>query len=171
MAPKKKNSLTSISEILLWLLFVALLFPAAFAGYAVGHYTSLGKPPKTVTVTTSGGGTQPMTTTSMTTTTSSSGGASVAAGKIVFASSGCATCHTFQPANASGTFGPNLDTAPTADAQADGKSLDDFIKESIVDPSAYIAKGYPDGMPKTFKSSLTPTQIDNLVAFIASGQQ
>ena len=44
-----------------------------------------------------------------------------------------------------------------------------FIKESIVDPSAYLAKGYPDIMTKGFGQSLTPTQIDDLVAFILSG--
>ena len=41
-----------------WLLFAALLFPAAFAGWAVGHYTSLGGE-KTKTVTVSAGGTTP----------------------------------------------------------------------------------------------------------------
>jgi hypothetical protein len=45
-----------------------------------------------------------------------------------------------------------------------------FIKQSIVNPSAYIAKGYSDGiMPKTFGTSLSSTQINDLVAFIVSG--
>lgn len=171
MAPRKKNPWTSTSEILLWLLFVALIFPAAFAGYAVGHYTSLGKPPKTVTVTTIGGTiTQPTTTAA--TTTTSSGGGSVAAGKTVFNSAGCAACHTFAAAGSSGSVGPDLDTAPAMDAAADGNmALDAFIKESIVKPDAYIAQGpYSAGiMPGNFGSSLTSTQINDLVAFIVSG--
>jgi cytochrome c551/c552 len=174
VAPRRKNPWTSTSEILLWLLFVALIFPAAFAGYAVGHYTSLGKPPKTVTVTTIGGTiSEPTTTTAETTTTSSGGGGgSVAAGKTVFANSGCAGCHTFAPANASGAVGPDLDTAPAKDARADGNmALDAFIKESIVDPSKYIASGYSDSMPGSFGSSLSSKQIDDLVAFILSGTQ
>jgi mono/diheme cytochrome c family protein len=176
VARRKRNPWTSTSEVLLWLLFVALIFPAAFAGYAVGHYTSLGKPPATVTTTVGSTPTStstPATTTSGATTTTSSSGGSVAAGKVVFASSGCASCHTFAPANSSGQIGPNLDTAPTTDAKADGNmAVADFIKESITDPSAYIAKGYNDGiMPKTFKTSLTRTQLNNLVAFIVSGQQ
>jgi mono/diheme cytochrome c family protein len=172
VAPKKKNSPTSASEIILWLLFVALIFPAAFAGYAVGHYTSLGKPPKTVTVTTSGGGGTQSTTTSGMTTTSSSGG-NLAVGKAAFASAGCAGCHTFQPANSNGSLGPNLDTAPTADAKDAKMALDAFIKESITNPSAYISKAgnWSVQMPGNFGTSLTPTQIDGLVAFIASGQQ
>ncbi len=170
MAPRnRKNPWTSTSEVLLWLLFVVLIFPAAFAGYAVGHYTSLGKPPATVT-TTVGSTSTPTTTTSATTTSSSAGG-DIAAGKALFNSSGCSSCHTFTAAGSSGAVGPNLDTAPATDAASDGNmALGAFIKQSIVDPSAYIAKGYSDGiMPKTFGTSLKPAQIDDLVAFILSG--
>jgi cytochrome c oxidase subunit 2 len=90
----------------------------------------------------------------------------------VFASSGCASCHTFKPAGATGTIGPNLDTAPTSDAKADNNmDLTAFVKESIVNPDAYIAKGYNKGlMPATFGSSLSPKQLNDLVAFIVSGQ-
>jgi cytochrome c551/c552 len=169
---KQRNPWTSTSEVLLWVLFVALLFPAAFAGYAVGHYTSLGKPPATVTTTvgsTSTSTSTPATTTAATTT--SSPGGSVAAGRAVFASAGCTGCHAFKPAGSNGTIGPNLDTAPAMDAKADGNmALAAFIKQSIVNPSAYIAKGYSDGiMPKTFGTSLSSTQINDLVAFIVSG--
>ena len=168
MPPRKKNPWTSTSEILLWLLFVALIFPAAFAGYAVGHYTSLGKPPKTVTVTTIGGTiTQP--TTTVATTTTSSGGGDIAAGKTLF-NQNCASCHTFTAADSSGSVGPNLDTAPATDAVADGNmALASFIRDSIVNPSSYIAKGYSDDMTKGFGTSLTSAQIDDLVAFILSG--
>jgi len=172
---KRRNPWTSTSEILLWLLVVALIFPAAFAGYAVGHYTSLGKPPATVTTTvgsspTSTSTSTPTTTAAMTTTSSSSG--NVAAGKSLFSSSGCSSCHTFTAAGSSGTIGPNLDKAPATDAAADGnKPLAAFIKESIVNPAAYLAKGYPDAMPHTFGQSLKPTEIDDLVAFVLSGTQ
>ena len=185
MASRKKNPWTSTGEVLLWLLFVALIFPAAFAGYAVGHYTSLGKPPKTVQVTTTVGRTRlstPTTTTSATTTsatttsatTTSSSGGSVAAGKVIFlGSGGCAGCHTFTAAGSSGSIGPNLDTAPATDAAADGNmELDAFIKESITDPRTYIAPGYSGGiMPANFGSSLTSKQIDDLVAFISANTQ
>jgi mono/diheme cytochrome c family protein len=166
---------------MLWLLFVALLFPAAFAGYAVGHYTSLGKPPTTITVSVGRTTTTPTTTSAATTTTSttsttstSSVSGDAAAGKVVFTgSSGCAGCHTFTPAGSSGTIGPNLDTAPAQDAKADGNmNLAAFIRQSITDPEAYIAKGYSGGiMPATFSTSLTSKQINDLVAFIYSGTQ
>ena len=168
------------------MLFAALLFPAGFAGWAVGHYTSLGDSSETVTrtvaigstatpSTTSSGTTSSETTTSAKTTTSSGGGGGgggdAAAGKAVFAANGCASCHTFKPANATGTVGPDLDKAPAADAKADNNmELADFIKESIEDPDAYIAKGYTKGiMPTTFDESLSGKQMNDLVAFIVSG--
>jgi len=174
VARRKKNPWTSTSEVLLWLFFVALVFPAAFVGYAVGHYTSLGKPPATVSVTVTTGSTTVGTTTTMTmttaTTTSSSGG-SVAAGKALFNSSNCASCHTFTAAGSTGTVGPNLDTAPAKDAKAAGMDLAAFIKQSITDPNAYIAAGFtkPSGMPANGGATLTPAQVDDLVAFILSG--
>ena len=160
------------------MLFAVLLFPAGFAGYAVGHYTSLGKPPKTVVNTVTVGSTSapttsstPATTTSQTTTSSGGGAGNAAAGKAVFAANGCANCHTFTAAGSNGTIGPNLDTAPAESAKADGNmALAAFIKQSIVQPNAYIAKGYTKGlMPGNFGSQLSSTQINDLVAFILSG--
>jgi len=165
-------------------LFALLLLPAGFAGWAVGHYTSLGgKPSSTVVHTITIGSTSAATTTVAATTTSAatttpagttttaSGGGNAAAGKAVFAANGCASCHTFASANATGTIGPNLDTAPAQDAKADNNmNLAAFIKESIQNPDAYIAKGYTKGiMPATFGKSLSPTQLNDLVAFIVSG--
>ena len=161
------------------MLFAALLFPAAFAGWAVGHYTSLGGKPssvRTVTIASSSPSTTSATSTSATTTsattTSTGGGGNAAAGKTIFASNGCATCHTFQPAGATGSIGPNLDSAPTADAKADNNmALAAFVKESIVNPDAYIAKGFKKGlMPTTFGNSIKGADLNNLVAFIVSGQ-
>jgi cytochrome c551/c552 len=187
--PRRRNPWTTTGEVLIWVVFVALLFPAGFAGWAVGHYTSLGgKPSGTVvhTITISGttisgttiSGTTSATTTSAATTTaatttspSGSGGGNAAAGKAVFTANGCASCHTFKPAGATGTIGPNLDTAPTSDAKADGNmALAAFVHQSIVQPDAYIAKGYTKGiMPTTFGSSISGSDLNNLVAFIVSG--
>ena len=160
------------------MLFAALLFPAGFAGWAVGHYTSLGKSSSTVVHTVTIGSTSapatttaPAPTTTPATTTSPGGSGNAAAGKAVFAANGCASCHTFKPANATGSVGPDLDTAPASDAKADNNmNLAAFIKESIDNPDAYIAKGYSKGvMPTTFGQSLSSTQLNDLVAFILSG--
>ena len=158
------------------MLFALLLFPVGFAGWAVGHYTSLGKPSATVVHTVTVGSTSAGTTTSAETTTSagtttSGGGAGAAAGKAVFQSSGCGSCHTFKAAGSTGTIGPDLDSAPATDAKSDHNTpLPVFVKQSIVTPDAYIAKGYTANiMPKTFGSQLSPAQVNSLVAFIISG--
>ncbi|MFL5519276.1 MAG: cytochrome c oxidase subunit II [Gemmatimonadales bacterium] len=98
---------------------------------------------------------------------SSSSGAS---GKAVFANNGCASCHTFTPAGAKGTVGPDLDKLPQ-EAQRAGKQLQQFIKESIVDPNAYVEPGFQKGiMPSTF-SSLPKAQLAALVSFLAGGKK
>jgi mono/diheme cytochrome c family protein len=83
-----------------------------------------------------------------------------AAGKQVFESQGCSGCHTFAAAGSTGAIGPDLDKA------LQGKDSE-FVRESITDPNKDIAQGYqPNIMPATFKDSLTPKQIDDLVAFL-----
>ena len=85
-----------------------------------------------------------------------------AAGKKVFVDNGCGNCHTFAPAGTKGKIGPNLDKF------LKGKSAD-FIRTSIIDPNAYIEKGFqPDIMPKTY-GQLTPKQLADLVAFLQTG--
>jgi cytochrome c551/c552 len=97
-------------------------------------------------------------------------------GLAVFNTSGCGGCHTFTPAKASGKVGPSLNdvTADFTAAKAAGKTkatdVAGFIKESIADPNAYIAKGFAPGiMPQSFGSSLSSKQIDDLSAYLAKG--
>jgi cytochrome c2 len=179
--PRRRNPWTTTGEVLIWVVFVALLFPAGFAGWAVGHYTSLGgKPSGTVVHTITLGGattgaattTSPATTTAVGTTTSPSGGGggNAAAGKAVFTANGCASCHTFTQASATGTIGPNLNTQPTVDAKKTGMTVAAFVERCIKNPSAYVPTGYHSGiMPTTFGKSLSSSDLNNLVAFIVSG--
>ena len=180
MARRKKNPWTSVGEVVVWVLWAALLVPVGFAGWAVGHYTSLGKPSATKTVTQSVTATRTVTQTVTTsggpvvkppaTTASTAAAGDPAKGKAIFASAGCAACHTFKAAGASGSVGPNLDTALAADAKASGMALDAFVKQSIVDPNAYVPKGFAAGvMPTSFGSSLSSSQLGDLVAFVAAG--
>jgi cytochrome c551/c552 len=179
---KRRNPWTSTGEVFVWVLFALLLLPAGVTGYVIGHYTSLGKSASTVvhtvtigtsqSTTTSAATTAATTTSSAATTTSAAGGGNAAAGEAVFKANGCASCHTFKPAGATGQVGPNLDTAPTSDAKADNNmDLTAFVKQSIQDPDAYIAKGYTKGiMPTDFGTKLSPTELNDVVAFIVSGQ-
>jgi cytochrome c oxidase subunit 2 len=102
--------------------------------------------------------------------------ASANPGLAVFNTAGCSGCHTFTPAKAAGKVGPSLNdvTASYDDAKAAGKTkatdLAGFIKESIENPNAYIAKGYaPNVMPKSFGSSLSDKQLTDLAGYLAKG--
>ena len=83
-----------------------------------------------------------------TTTTTPAAQGNPTAGKAVFASAGCAGCHTLKAANATGTVGPNLDEkkpdlAKIIDRVTNGKSP----------------------MP-SFKGTLSPQQIQDVAAFV-----
>ncbi len=98
------------------------------------------------------------------------GGGGGNSGAAAFTSAGCGSCHTFKPANSTGKIGPDLDNL-VADAQKAGKPLADYVKESIVNPDAYIVPGYQKGvMPTTFGQSLSAPQIDALVTYLTGSK-
>jgi len=97
-------------------------------------------------------------------------GAGASSGKAVFAANGCSGCHTFTPAGANKKVGPDLDKLP-AEAQRAGKPLEQFIRESIVDPNAYAEPGYPKGLMPTSFATLPKSQLDALVMFLAKGSK
>jgi cytochrome c oxidase subunit 2 len=85
-----------------------------------------------------------------------------AAGKGIFTSTAsppCASCHAFKAAGSTANVGPDLDEA------LQGKDAA-FILESITNPSAEIAPGYQDIMPKDYGTKLTTKQLADLVAFL-----
>jgi cytochrome c oxidase subunit 2 len=83
-----------------------------------------------------------------------------AAGKQVFASNGCGGCHTLADAGTSGKTGPDLDQVLKGQDVA-------FIRQSIVDPNAQIAKGFGKGiMPQDFGQTLSKHQINALVQYL-----
>jgi cytochrome c551/c552 len=88
-------------------------------------------------------------------------------GLAAFQQNGCASCHTFTPAAATGTIGPDLDKLKSEAAKAHRGSLAQFIQESIVNPSAYLEPGYQNLMPATFKQQIPPDQLTKLVQYLA----
>jgi cytochrome c oxidase subunit 2 len=95
------------------------------------------------------------------------GGSKVEAGKKTFVSEGCGSCHTVAAAGTDGTLGPNLGEALAPDAQAAGTPLDEFVRQSILNPNGYINPRYlADTMPTNYGDLLSGDQIDGLVAFL-----
>ena len=81
-------------------------------------------------------------------------------GAQVFANNGCGTCHTLAAANSGGVTGPNLNDVLPGQTAA-------MIKQSIADPNAHIAKGYPANvMPSNFSTIITPQQLNQLVQYL-----
>jgi cytochrome c oxidase subunit 2 len=97
------------------------------------------------------------------------GGAKGPPGLAVFQQNGCGSCHTFKPASATGTIGPDLDKLAQYAKQANRGTLAQFTKESIVNPAAYIQPGYSDLMPHTFGTQIPPSQLAQLVQYLDQG--
>jgi mono/diheme cytochrome c family protein len=83
-------------------------------------------------------------------------------GAQVFANNGCGTCHTLAAAESGGVTGPNLDEVLPGQSAA-------MVEESIVDPNAHLAKGYPANvMPANFSTIIKPDEIEQLVEYLIS---
>jgi mono/diheme cytochrome c family protein len=81
-------------------------------------------------------------------------------GAQVFANNGCGNCHTLAAAKSGGTTGPNLDEVLPGQTAA-------MIEESIVNPNAKIAEGYPPGvMPQNFSTLIESSEIKLLVKYL-----
>jgi mono/diheme cytochrome c family protein len=93
-------------------------------------------------------------TVSTTTTTSAptggGGKGDAAAGKAVFTSAGCTSCHTLADAGAKGTVGPNLD---------DAKPAYDLVVDRVTNGK---------GVMPSFKGQLSETQIQDVAAYVSS---
>jgi mono/diheme cytochrome c family protein len=85
-----------------------------------------------------------------TTTTGGGGGQAAPDGKAVFASAGCAGCHTLKAAGASGNVGPNLDQ----------------VKPTKQKVAQQVTTG--GGAMPPFKGRLTPAQIAAVASYVSS---
>jgi mono/diheme cytochrome c family protein len=77
-----------------------------------------------------------------------------------FFAANCGGCHVLSQAGTTGNVGPNLDQALPGQTPAE-------ISESISDPNAKPTAGFPSGvMPQNFGQTLTPDQLQALVAYL-----
>jgi mono/diheme cytochrome c family protein len=90
-----------------------------------------------------------------------------AAGEQVYASNGCGSCHTFEPAGSSGTTGPDLDELSDL-AENANQPLPDFTRTSITSPNEYVEEGFPEGIMPAY-DQLSDDDLNNLVAFPGPG--
>lgn len=88
------------------------------------------------------------------------------AGQATFTSAGCVACHSLEPDKK--IVGPSqAGIATRAATRKPGYSAELYLYESITHPSAYVVEGFDDGiMPKTFKDTLPPQDLANVIAFL-----
>lgn len=80
----------------------------------------------------------------------------------------CGGCH-FAKMGFPAHQGPNLyEIGRTAATRKPGLSATDYILESILDPTAFVAPSSRPGMPRNVVANLSPDQVRNIVAFLAS---
>jgi len=87
------------------------------------------------------------------TTETSEGQGDPVAGKAVFGSAGCASCHTLADAGSSGNVGPNLDAA--------SPSFDKVVER--------VTNG--QGVMPPFKDTLSEQQIRDVAAYVSSAAE
>jgi cytochrome c oxidase subunit 2 len=92
----------------------------------------------------------------------------VESGKDLFQNKlGCASCHAGGPtqrgAKLEGVFGTDVKLVGGQTVKAD----EEYIRNSILNPSGQIVEGYSPIMP-TFKGQVTEEQLTHLVAYIKS---
>jgi cytochrome c6 len=106
-------------------------------------------PTTTTPASTTPAATTPASTTPATTTPASGGGDPVA-GKAVFTSAGCVSCHTLKDAGATGAVGPNLD-----EKKPDAALVVDRVTNG-------------KGVMPSFKGQLSEQQIKDVAAYVSS---
>jgi cytochrome c2 len=94
----------------------------------------------------------------------------------IFQKAQCVACHTIPGIpGAKGTIGPVLEEGTNAllrmkdkDYKGSAKTVPDYIMESIVSPSTYVVKPFPDNtMPKIFGQKLSAGAIKKIVDYLS----
>ena len=94
----------------------------------------------------------------------------------IFAKAQCVVCHTIPGIpGAVGTVGPKLvekTNAPTRIKdpayKGSAKTVRDYITESVINPSTYVVKPFPDGvMPKVFGQKLSAGALNKIVDYLS----
>jgi cytochrome c oxidase subunit 2 len=97
-------------------------------------------------------------------------GTGPAAGKVLFRTKGCSACHTGPDSEARGSF-PDLSDAPEwAGRRRPGLSGEEYIRQSIFIPSAFISPAWEgsEPTPKMPQLSVSEPEADAIAAYLLS---
>jgi cytochrome c551/c552 len=88
-----------------------------------------------------------------------------AEGETVFLTKGCTGCHS-RAGVSEGFVGPDLTAlADRAGDRVEGLSAEDYVRQSVLDPRAYVVDGYDPLMPVL---PVDTQELDALVEFLLS---
>lgn len=110
------------------------------------------------------------------------------AGQDVYLAEGCNACHAIRGVGTQGAIGPNLTRiGSVAEERIASESYqtgvtgqpaaatgEEYIRQSILHPNAYVVAECPQGpcpagvMPQIYQDTITPEELDNLVAYLNS---
>ncbi|MEE8472669.1 MAG: cytochrome c [Dehalococcoidia bacterium] len=99
------------------------------------------------------------------------GGTPVERGKALFQNPalGCNRCHII--GDRGGNLGPNLSRiASIAATRKPGMSAEEYMRESITSPSAFVVKDYAPLMGADFVKKLSKVQINEIIAYLLTLQ-
>ena len=86
-------------------------------------------------------------------------------GRLVFSTKGCAGCHTIEGTSTS-TIGPDLTHIATVVATRKAPlSAEEYIRESIEEPGAFIVEGFEPLMPK-LADGIAEGELEDLLEFL-----
>jgi len=93
-------------------------------------------------------------------------------------SGGCISCHKIGALGEAHKVGPDLSSIGLlAGEPLQGMSLEEYLRQSIVDPNAVVAPNCPNGaclpniMPRDYATRLNSQQIEILVAYLLTQQE
>jgi len=93
-------------------------------------------------------------------------------GQTLFAAQGCSACHSLKPdekivgPSLSGIGQRSADRIKAADYKGKATTGELYVKESVLNPSAYIVPGFPDAMLKDYAQKLSAQQLADIIAFL-----
>ncbi len=103
------------------------------------------------------------------------GGGGPTAGETIFTKNGCIACHTPED-DGSESIGPSLvgiadqakNTIQTTDYGGTATTVQEYIYESINDPSTHLVEGYVDLMPKAYQLTISADDKEILVNYLVT---
>jgi cytochrome c oxidase subunit 2 len=87
-------------------------------------------------------------------------------GRTVFLTKGCTGCHSRDGEPGGAAVGPDLtDLAARAGSRVPGMEAEEYVRQSLLQPQAFLVEGYSGEMPTL---ALSSNEIEMLIEYLLS---